>query len=79
MRENTNIFKPYDGFQDQFVRSDVDFVIGGGCMSSGKTAAAVMSIAEPIQDGLFRGIENTRRQTLPCEYTTQHLLVQVHR
>ena len=56
MRENTNIFKPYDGFQDQFVRSDVDFVIGGGCMSSGKTAAAVMSIAEPIQDGLFRGV-----------------------
>ena len=30
------IIRPYEGFQDQFVRSNVDFVIGGGAMSVGK-------------------------------------------
>ena len=39
------IIRPYEGFQEQFVRSNVDFVIGGGAMSVGKTSAATMMVA----------------------------------
>ena len=50
------IFKPYEGFQDSFVRSNLDLVIGGGSMSSGKSAAAVMMVAEPALDPRFRAV-----------------------
>lgn len=50
------IYKPFEGFQDKFVRSDLDFVVGGGSMGSGKSAAAVMSIAEPALDSRFRAV-----------------------
>ena len=30
------IIKPYSGFQESFVRSNLDFVVGGGAMSGGK-------------------------------------------
>lgn len=50
------IFKPYEGFQDSFVRSNLDLVIGGGSMSSGKSAAAVMMVAEPALDPHFRAV-----------------------
>ena len=30
------IIKPYTGFQESFVRSNLDFVVGGGAMSGGK-------------------------------------------
>jgi hypothetical protein len=54
--DSRKIFKPHEGFQEQFVRSNVDFVIGGGSMGGGKTAGAVLSIAEPVQDGRFRAV-----------------------
>lgn len=50
------IYKPFEGFQDKFVRSDLDFVIGGGSVGAGKTSAATMCIAEPCQDGRFRAV-----------------------
>lgn len=34
--ETTRIIKPQEGFQEQFVRSNVDFVVGGGSMGGGK-------------------------------------------
>lgn len=36
MAEKTKIISPYEGFQEKFVRSNVDFVIGGGAVSAGK-------------------------------------------
>lgn len=56
MAEHKNIRKPFEGFQDKFVRSNLDLVIGGGAMGGGKTSAAVMCIAEPSQDPRFRAV-----------------------
>ena len=56
MAEKKKIISPYEGFQEKFVRSNVDFVIGGGAVSSGKTAAAVMTVAEPSLDPKFRAV-----------------------
>lgn len=50
------IIKPQAGFQEKFVRSNVDFVIGGGSMGGGKTTAAVLSVAEPSIDSRFRAV-----------------------
>ena len=50
------IFTPHEGFQEKFVRSNIDLVIGGGSMGGGKTAGAVMMVAEPSLDGRFRAV-----------------------
>ncbi|MGL5731171.1 MAG: terminase large subunit domain-containing protein, partial [Bacteroidales bacterium] len=52
--DKTIIFKPQAGFQEQFVSSNVDFVVGGGVLNCGKTFAAILSVAEPSMDGRFR-------------------------
>lgn len=52
----TKIIQPQAGFQEKFVRSNIDFVIGGGSMGGGKTAAAVLSVAEPSLDSRFRAV-----------------------
>lgn len=36
MAKKTKIITPHEGFQDKFVRSNVDFCIGGGSMGGGK-------------------------------------------
>ena len=36
MASKTKIIKPFEGFQDKFVRSNLDLVIGGGSMGGGK-------------------------------------------
>lgn len=36
MASKQKIIKPFDGFQDKFVRSNLDLVIGGGSMGGGK-------------------------------------------
>lgn len=54
-QENTYI-KPQPGFQEEFVRSNVDVVFGGGVLASGKTFGAVLAMAEPSLDPDFRGI-----------------------
>lgn len=56
MAEAQKIIKPFEGFQDNFVRSNLDLVIGGGSMGGGKTAAAVLCIAEPSLDARFRAV-----------------------
>lgn len=56
MGKKTRIIQPFEGFQTQFVRTNLDFVVGGGAMSSGKTISAVMSIAEPSLDPRFRAV-----------------------
>lgn len=56
MAEKTKIIQPFEGFQEKFVRSNLDLVIGGGSMGGGKTAASVMCIAEPTHDSRFRAV-----------------------
>lgn len=36
MTKKQRVIKPYSGFQESFVRSNLDFVVGGGAMSGGK-------------------------------------------
>jgi hypothetical protein len=50
------IFKPHEGFQDKFVRTNVDFCVAGGVLNCGKTIAAALSVAEPSLDSRFRGL-----------------------
>lgn len=55
--QNTpKIIRPQAGFQEKFVSSNVDFVVGGGVLNCGKSFAAVLSVAEPSMDGRFRGL-----------------------
>lgn len=48
------VIKPHEGFQEKFVRSNVDVVFGGGVLAAGKTFAAILSVAEPSLDHNFR-------------------------
>ncbi len=50
MGKSAKIWSPFAGFQEQFVRSNVDIVIGGGAMSSGKSLSAILLCAEPLLD-----------------------------
>lgn len=52
----TKIIRAQKGFQEKFVRTNVDFVLGGGVLNCGKSFAAVLSVAEPSQDPRFRGL-----------------------
>jgi hypothetical protein len=56
MASKTKVIQPFEGFQERFVRSNLDFVIGGGSMGGGKTAAAVMCSGEPSLDSRFRAV-----------------------
>lgn len=56
MAEAKNIIKPQAGFQERFVRSNIDVVIGGGVLNCGKTFAAILSIAEAALDPRFRAV-----------------------
>ena len=56
MAERTKIIQPYPGFQEKFVRSNVDVVIGGGQLGSGKSFAACLLTAEPSRDPKFRAL-----------------------
>ncbi len=54
--EKAKIYKPYDGGQDHFVRSNCDIAIYGGVLGSGKSSAAVMMMAEPSFDSDFAAL-----------------------
>lgn len=56
MAETTQIFKPHEGFQRKFVRTNVDVCFGGGILGGGKTAGAVLATAEPSLDPNWRGL-----------------------
>ena len=47
------IIKPQEGMQELMVRSNCDVIFAGGAMNSGKSYAAILSIAEMIQDPDF--------------------------
>ena len=48
--------KAHAGFQENFVRSACDVVVGGGAVSVGKSFAAVLACGELMMDGNFRGV-----------------------
>lgn len=50
------IIKPHAGFQEKFVRTNVDVCFAGGVLNCGKTAGAVLMCAEPSLDSKFRGV-----------------------
>lgn len=54
--DKTRIIKPQAGFQEKFVRTNVDVCISGGVLNCGKTAGAVLMCAEPSLDPNFRGV-----------------------
>lgn len=53
---DTLIVKPHKGFQELFVRSNIDVVIGGGVLNCGKTMGAVLATVEPSLDPNWRGL-----------------------
>ena len=44
------IIKPHEGFQEKFVSSNVDIVIGGGILGAGKSSAAALMMADVLSD-----------------------------
>lgn len=56
MAEKSKIIQPQAGFQEQFVSTNLDFVLGGGGLGTGKSYAAGLSIADAVWDGRFRGL-----------------------
>jgi len=53
---NKIIIRPHKGFQENFVRSNVDVCFGGGALGGGKSFGAVMATVEPSQDPNWRGL-----------------------
>ena len=53
---STKIIRPHAGFQEKFVRSNVDVVFGGGQLAGGKTFGAVLMTSEPSLDPRFNGL-----------------------
>lgn len=54
--EERTIIRPHKGFQERFVRSNVDVVIGGGQLGGGKSFGAILACAEPSLDPKFRAL-----------------------
>ena len=50
------IIRPHEGFQEKFVRTNVDVCIAGGVLNCGKTAGAVLMCAEPSLDSNWRAV-----------------------
>ena len=55
-KEKATVIRPQAGFQEEFVRSNVDIVFGGGSVGSGKTFGAALICAEPSLNPHFRGL-----------------------
>lgn len=56
MAKEQIIIKPHAGFQEKFVRTNVDVCFAGGVLNCGKTAGAVLMCSEPALDPKFRGV-----------------------
>lgn len=57
------IIRPQEGFQEHFVRSNVDVAFGGGVLGAGKSYAAILATAEPSLDPNFRACFTRRTFT----------------
>lgn len=44
---NKTIIRPQKGFQEQFTRANVDFVVGGGCLNAGKQTPLYTKVLTP--------------------------------
>ena len=53
---DTQIFAPHKGFQENFVRTNVDVCFGGGNLGAGKSFGAAMATAEPSLDSQWCGL-----------------------
>ena len=53
---STKIIRPHAGFQEKFVRTNVDVCFGGGQLAGGKSFGAILSVAEPSLDSRFRAV-----------------------
>lgn len=56
VKMSRKVITPHKGFQEKFVRSNVDVCFGGGVLNVGKTAGAVLMCAEPSLDPFFRAV-----------------------
>lgn len=57
MIKRQRVIKPYSGFQESFVRSNLDFVVGGGAMSGGKMCPMDTLVLTPngwVENGSLR-------------------------
>ena len=52
----TTIIRANQGFQREFVRTNVDVCFGGGVLAAGKTFGAALATAEPSLDSRWRGL-----------------------
>lgn len=53
-KKEVKIIRPQKGFQERFVSSNVDFVVGGAAMGVGKSFAALLIAADQAYDPNFR-------------------------
>ena len=56
MAGNTIVYRAHQGFQEMFVRTNVDVCFGGGVLAAGKTFGAALATAEPSLDPRWRGL-----------------------
>lgn len=52
----TQIIRAHKGFQEMFVRTNVDIAFGGGVLGAGKSYGEVLSVAEESLDPNWRGL-----------------------
>lgn len=50
------VIRPHEGFQEKFVRTNVDVCFGGGVLGGGKSFGAVLATVEPSQDANWHGL-----------------------
>ena len=63
---NTNnvVIRPHEGFQEQFTKTTVDVVFGGGVLAAGKSYALVLAFAEPLlTDPEFRAMISRKQMS----------------
>lgn len=53
---NEVVYRPHKGFQEKFVRTNVDVCFGGGNLGAGKSFGAAMATAEPSLDSRWCGL-----------------------
>ena len=56
MNKKTKIVTPYEGFQENFSRSNVDVAFGGGGLGGGKTFTAMLATCQWSLIPEFRGM-----------------------